>query len=235
MKRILALLLLACFPWQLFGAQFTLTWTDNSTNEAGFRIERSVNGTAFIEIATVGANVVTYVDAGLPNSTAYWYRLRAYNVAGNSGYSNVATGTTPAAGVPPDGNPGVLNVTYPGALTNISTRAEIYTGQPIIGGFVVVGGPVTVLIRGAGPALLPFGVPDALTDPAIQLIGGEANDDWTGQPISDAAAKVGAFAFAPGSKDAALLVTLKPGQYTVHLTGKAGMTGTALVEVYLVP
>lgn len=96
-KKLIIGLLLICVP--LYGAQFTLTWTDNSTNETGFRIERApgLNATTgFTEIATVGANVVTYVDAGLPNSTSYSYRLRAYNSAGNSGYSNTASGTTPA-------------------------------------------------------------------------------------------------------------------------------------------
>lgn len=40
-------------------------------------------------------NATTYVDAGLPNSTAYSYRLAAFNAAGKSGYSNTASGTTP--------------------------------------------------------------------------------------------------------------------------------------------
>jgi hypothetical protein len=98
MKKIL----LSCFiliTSIAYGAQFTLTWTDNSTNETGFRIERApgLNATTgFAQIAEVGANVTTYVDAGLPNSTSYSYRLRAYNAAGNSGYSNTASGTTPA-------------------------------------------------------------------------------------------------------------------------------------------
>lgn len=76
-------------------AQFTLTWSDNSTNESGFRIERASNGSAFSEIASVGANVVSYVDTGLANATTYSYRVRAYNSAGFSAYSNTATGTTP--------------------------------------------------------------------------------------------------------------------------------------------
>lgn len=77
------------------GAQFTLTWSDNSSNESGFRIERATGAGAYAEIATVGANVVSYVDTGLPNSTAFSYRVRAYNGAGNSGYSNVASASTP--------------------------------------------------------------------------------------------------------------------------------------------
>jgi hypothetical protein len=100
MKLLNFLLLLLLVPvLSLQGAQFTLSWTDNSTNETGFRIERAIwtNGVqgAFSEINTVGVNVQTYVDTGLPNSTTYSYRVRAYNSAGNSGYSNIATGTTP--------------------------------------------------------------------------------------------------------------------------------------------
>lgn len=72
--------------------KFTLSWTDNSTNEAGFAIQRSFNNGPWIEIARVGANATTYVDAGLVPGE-YRYRLFAYNAAGNSGFSNVATGT----------------------------------------------------------------------------------------------------------------------------------------------
>jgi hypothetical protein len=64
----------------------TLTWTDNSGNETGFQIERSADGTTFTQIATVGANVTTYQDSGV--NKAYYYRVRAFNSAGNSGYSN---------------------------------------------------------------------------------------------------------------------------------------------------
>lgn len=81
-----------------FAAQFTLTWTDNSTNETGFTVERAPGlaaTTGFVAIANVGANITSYVDAGLPNATAYSYRLCAFNVAGKSGYSNTASGTTP--------------------------------------------------------------------------------------------------------------------------------------------
>jgi hypothetical protein len=75
--------------------QIKITWGDNSTNETGFKIERSTNGTTFTQIATVGANVSTYTNTGLAKNKTYWYRVRAYNGAGDSGYSNVASATTP--------------------------------------------------------------------------------------------------------------------------------------------
>ncbi|SMP61713.1 fibronectin type III domain-containing protein [Anoxynatronum buryatiense] len=71
--------------------QVTLTWKDNATNETGFKIERKTGNGSFSEIATVAANVVTFTNTGLSNNTAYTYRVRAYNAAGNSDYSNEAT------------------------------------------------------------------------------------------------------------------------------------------------
>lgn len=75
--------------------QINLSWTDNSTDETGFKIEIAlVSGGPFTEIATVGANVTTYASTGLDPNKAYFYRVRAYNVSGNSSYSNEATATT---------------------------------------------------------------------------------------------------------------------------------------------
>jgi hypothetical protein len=76
-------------------SRVSLTWTDNSNNEQLFKIERSPNGTAFTEITTVNADVTSFVDMGLSADTQYWYRVRAYNAAGDSGYSNTANVRTP--------------------------------------------------------------------------------------------------------------------------------------------
>jgi hypothetical protein len=65
-----------------------LTWTDNSTNETGFKIERSTNGSSFTQIATVGAGVKKFSDSNRRSGRRYYYRVRAYNTTGNSGYSN---------------------------------------------------------------------------------------------------------------------------------------------------
>lgn len=74
--------------------QINLSWTDNSSTELGFKIERSTNGTSFTQIATVGANVRTYSSTGLRKNRTYYFRVRAYDASSNSAYSNVASKTT---------------------------------------------------------------------------------------------------------------------------------------------
>lgn len=75
-----------------------LNWFDNSNNESGFKIERCTGSTCtnFSQIATVGADVKTYSNTGLRRNTTYRYRVRAYNDAGNSDYSNTVTQRTRA-------------------------------------------------------------------------------------------------------------------------------------------
>jgi hypothetical protein len=95
---IAASMILTVLTWhaEAMAAKLTLTWTDNSTDELGFAIDRSVGTTgAFGEIATTGPSVTTYVDSSLPDATTYCYRVRAFNSAGYSAYSEIACGTTP--------------------------------------------------------------------------------------------------------------------------------------------
>ena len=75
-------------------SQITLSWTDNSTNEKGFKVERKIGAGSYAEIATVAANVTNYTDSGLAANTTYTYRVRAYNDAGNSAYSTEASAFT---------------------------------------------------------------------------------------------------------------------------------------------
>ena len=77
-------------------SQINLSWTDNSSNETVFKIERCQgnNCTNFAEIAQVGAGNTSYPDGGLASNTFYRYRVRASNAAGDSAYSNIAKGKT---------------------------------------------------------------------------------------------------------------------------------------------
>src|SRR4029434_8915779 len=85
-------------PALVTAAQLILSWSDNSTNEVGFRIERRTGTTGtYAEIATVGVNTASYTDVNLPNGTTYCYRVRAYNAGGTSGYSNEQCATTAVA------------------------------------------------------------------------------------------------------------------------------------------
>ena len=78
-------------------SQINLAWTDSATNENGFKIERCAGATCsnFVQIATVGANVKIFSNSGLKRNTSYRYRVRAYNGAGDSPYSNIASAKTP--------------------------------------------------------------------------------------------------------------------------------------------
>ena len=73
--------------------QIDLSWQDNSSDEAGFVIERKIDeGGVFSIIDSVAADVNTYSDITVSERTSYYYRVYAYNDAGNSDYSNTAIG-----------------------------------------------------------------------------------------------------------------------------------------------
>ncbi|MBN1671106.1 MAG: fibronectin type III domain-containing protein, partial [Kiritimatiellae bacterium] len=72
----------------------TLTWQDNSSNETAFKIDRSTDGSTWSRIKETGSNVTTYTDSGLAAGQKYYYRVKASNSVGDSGYSNVASATT---------------------------------------------------------------------------------------------------------------------------------------------
>lgn len=75
--------------------QINLSWTDNSSDEDGFKIERKTGtGGTFSEIAQVNSNVTSYNNTGLQGGTQYCYRVRAFNTAGNSGYTNESCAAT---------------------------------------------------------------------------------------------------------------------------------------------
>jgi len=82
------------------GTEVDLSWSDNSRNELGFKIERKTRWTGtYSQLATVGINVTTYRDALCAPGLVYYYRLRAYNMYGYSPYSEEASAATP--GLPP--------------------------------------------------------------------------------------------------------------------------------------
>ncbi len=125
-------------------------------------------------------------------------------------------------------------------FVNISTRGFAGAGEQVLtAGFVVPAGQAqTVLIRGVGPTLGAFGVGGVLNDPVLEIYRSGAtapfvtNDNWSGTQVSSLSARVGAFALQAASLDAALVLNLEPGGYTVQVKGKGTATGVAIVEVY---
>lgn len=77
--------------------RINLGWNEAIDNELGFRIERSLDGSSFSEIGTVGTDVTNYSDTGLASNTTYHYRVRAFNAVDDSGYSNTDSAMTAAA------------------------------------------------------------------------------------------------------------------------------------------
>ncbi|MBL9205332.1 MAG: hypothetical protein JNN01_09625, partial [Opitutaceae bacterium] len=137
----------------------------------------------------------------------------------------------------------VYDVSGPARLINLSTRSVVGTGGNIlISGVVVAPGNAArkLLVRAAGPALSAFGLTGVLADPTISVLNSESitiagNDNWSSgsaAALSAASTRAGAFAFTSGSRDAALIVDLPPGSYSVQVSGVANSTGLALVELY---
>lgn len=135
-------------------------------------------------------------------------------------------------------------------LVNLATRGRVATGADVlIAGFVITGTePLTLLLRGVGPGLSAYGVTDPLSDPQIVLYGRlngattdqvlATSDNWSSEAgaasTTSVGNQVGAFALTSGSKDAAMVVTLPPGGYTLHTSGVGNGSGVALVEIYVV-
>lgn len=138
---------------------------------------------------------------------------------------------------PPPPPPGPANGTR---FVNLSSRLETVDGdasRAFIAGFVVSGtARKQMLIRAIGPGLTQFGVSGTVANPSLTVYSGSTvvaqNDNWVETAaMAQARTNVGAFPVASGSLDAALLVTLDPGAYSVQV-GAGGGAGVALVEVY---
>jgi hypothetical protein len=199
------------------GATVTFTVAASGTPPPTFQWRKDGTPIAGATAATLTLINVTAADVGA-------YTVVATNVAGNA----VSSAATLTVSPPPVGG------TITSRLSNLSVRAAIAAGQTLIVGFSVDGGSRSVLARGVGPTLATLGVMGAMADPRLELYNGTAlvtqNNDWGDSAVlSSAFTSVGAFAFVPGSRDAALLQTVD-GTRSVHLKGTGA--GVTLVELY---
>lgn len=132
-----------------------------------------------------------------------------------------------------------------GKVINISTRTKVGGDDVVIAGFVIEDRPRAVLVRAVGPGLAQFNVLLPHPDPWLTIKRNSetivGNDDWSNQAdaalVERVSARVGAFPLPTASFDAAQVVVLPPGTYTVHVGSNRTdvLSGEVLVEVYSVP
>ncbi len=134
---------------------------------------------------------------------------------------------------------GTVKISALSELGNISTRGLVQTGDDVmIGGFIV--GPTdysdaSVVVRGIGPSLSEHGVNGALEDPFLEVHNGEedviaTNDNW--MDGADAQTIISQNLGPTDPREAALLVTAVPGNYTAIVRGNGDSIGVALIEAY---
>jgi hypothetical protein len=120
-------------------------------------------------------------------------------------------------------------------LSNISTRGFVQTGNDVmIAGVIVQFHDKQVIVRALGPTLTNFGVPNALTDPTLELHDANGvllafNDNWK-DTQQNAIAATGLA--PPNDLESAIVATFAPGNYTAIVRGFNNTSGNALVEVY---
>jgi hypothetical protein len=237
MRFVIGVLAMVLLPSSfLFAGQLTVHWDDNSSNELGFKVERSTNGSTFTTLATVGKGATSFADTTVAAATKYWYRVRAYSLTAYSAYSNVTSATTPAVS-----STGTSTTTsIPGRIATFTARAVTgkSTPQPLYLKFSVTGSSKSVLLRGIGPGFDKFTSAKVLPDPRLDLYSGTAgttfvkgNDNWGGTSLLwSIFNRVGAYGLAGYSKDAALYTLLAVNSYTAIINGS--YSGLAQAELY---
>ena len=216
-----------------------------ATGEIGF--EPKIVSHPVLQTVVIGGSVTFSVTAAGSGPLSYQWRRNGTEIASDTGavltlnhveagqggnYSVVVSNSAGSV----TSNPAVLTIDPTPRLINVSCRAFAGSGDDtLIMGFYISGkGEKTLLIRGIGPRLTFYNVPSVVADPRInvyyddQIIDG--NNDWD-SPLASVFETFGAFEIIPGSKDAAMMITLPPGGYTVHLVND-GPVAEGLIEVY---
>jgi hypothetical protein len=116
---------------------------------------------------------------------------------------------------------------------------EVGTGdQALIGGFIITGNEhKEVVLRGIGPSLGAFGIPNPLADPVLALHAGDqslitTNDNWKDNSAGDQATLISNGLAPTDDLESAIVISLDPGGYTAIVSGKNDGTGVGLVEAY---
>jgi hypothetical protein len=208
--------------------KIVVTWTDNSSDETGFRIERreGANG-AWGLVGSVAAGVSMFDDTNsVQSGKSYYYRVVALRDASWSAYSELSAE--------------VISAAASARFTNISTRAMVGTGDEIlIASFQVTGGPLRIYTRVQGPNLAGSGITNFLADPTVKIVPFgqidnviKANDNWKDDE-SELLGIVPAGVLPKADAEAAMIVNLTTGGlYSIVVSGVGNSVGVANVELY---
>lgn len=141
--------------------QIALNWTDNSTNESGFKIDRRIGAGNYAQIGSVSSNTMNYTDATASTGVSYTYRVYSFNATGNStNYSNEFT---------------ISVVGNPTLTTTAITAITLYSA--ISGGIITSDGGGQITTRGLVWSTLP--------NPTIVLTTKSADGTGSGSFTSD--------------------------------------------------
>jgi V8-like Glu-specific endopeptidase len=208
-----------------------ITWSDleGEDHYEVYRCTTSSVGSCGAAIVSTAANATSFDDTGAAaDGTVHYYRLKACNNMGCSGFSAADSGFR-------------KQTTNGDELINISTRADVRTGDNItIGGFIITGNAQKcVVVQGLGPSVgVPGGV-GRLPDPILSLKSGGTtiaqNDNWLVQdnPADAATIQNLGIPFVPKDLlESAIYKCLNPGGYTALVSGYLNTTGIGMVAVY---
>jgi len=203
------------------------------------------SGTAFTYAITATGEPTNYSAANLPAGlgidsttgliTGTPTQSGTFNVVITAENSSGFASTTLTLVVAASGGP----TTNVGRLINLSVSAEVTADNPIIAGFVISGtSPQSILLRAVGPSLATMNIADPLALPHLELYDGRNQrlleaDDWSNSnSLITVFNQLGATPLQANSADAAVVATLAPGPYSIHVTSRDKTAGFALGEIY---
>jgi hypothetical protein len=218
--------------------QFTVSRTGPTTSSLSVYFTVSGTATSGEDYLSIGTSVT--IGVGSATATMTVTPIDDAEVEG----SETVIATISANAAYAIGSPTSATVTIAddesaaSSFANIATRGKVLTGSDIMIGGITVSGmsPTQFILLGLGPSLTAYGVPGALANPVIRVFSGQTmiatNDDWGSLGTSDKAILTAEGLIPKHARDSALVLTLDPGPYTLHLLGVNKGTGVGLVEVY---
>jgi hypothetical protein len=209
----------------LFAGENRVALNDNwAGDEVVARTANAAGAFAFLPASNDSALVLSLVPAS--------YSARVHDASGSAGTTLIELYDTDAA----------FSATR-SRLVNLSARGLVGASATLTAGFTIEGeAAVTLLLRGVGPTLTRFGVTNAVNNPRLALFRSSTsiatNENWgdtQAKFVTAATNAVAAFALPAGSTDAAIVLSLPPGSYSLQLSGANATSGTALIEIYEIP